>query len=101
MVRLNEEEMVGTIIINQIIFIALNILLAWYHARLIKQGKKIYHGRWAAGIAGLMAAFAAIDLWYIPVLLFLRLLIFGAALNLFRHLPIEYTNPNGLRLVKP
>lgn len=73
----------------QLLFIALNIGLAWYHAKLIRENKPIYHGWWAAGflaIAGIVSLLAGS--WILFILLCLeRLVVFNVALNVFRGLP--------------
>lgn len=80
-----------TLFINYIAFIALNIAMAWYHARLIKEDKRIRHGLWAAGYLVAVGIFCLLfTWWYFPALVFLRGVVFSPALNLFRQLPIDY-----------
>lgn len=79
-----------TLIINQFIFAAFNIGLAWYHAILIKKNKPIKHGWWAASVLIIIGLFALINPWYIPVLSFLRQLVFDPFLSKFRGLPWSY-----------
>lgn len=73
----------------QLLFTALNIIIAWWHARLIKQQRPIKHGWWGLAyiIAAGVASFIAKD-WILLVLLLLnRKLVFDISLNLFRGLP--------------
>jgi hypothetical protein len=79
-------------LILSLIFIVINIVLAYIDARRIKQGKRIYHGINGAVYAGLtfIAYLFVRDLFIIPAMLVLRIQIFNSSLNLFRGLPITY-----------
>lgn len=70
----------------QLIFLAVNILMAWWHGRLIAKDKTIKHGLW--GGAYLAAAIAVswwAKSWQLFILLCLiRKVFFDTALNLFR-----------------
>lgn len=80
-----------TLLINNLIFIALNLAMAHYHSRLIKQGKRIRHGLWAAGYLAAVGIFCLLfTWWYLPALVFLRGVVFSPALNIFRGLGISY-----------
>lgn len=79
------------VLLGNAIFLALNILMAWHHARLIRQNKPILHGLWAAGYLAAVIVFCFLyGWWWLPVLIFLRALVFSPALSLFRSLPINY-----------
>lgn len=73
---------------------AINIFMAWYHSRLIKDEKKINHGLW--GGAYLMAATLmgwSIHSWWLVFLsLLIRKVFFDLFLNIFRGLPLFYVS---------
>lgn len=80
-----------TVLPGNLIFLAVNILMAWYHARLIRRHKPILHGWWATGYLATVIVFCLLyGWWWAPVLIFLRALVFSSALNRFRGLPINY-----------
>lgn len=74
-------------------FVLINLAMAWWHSRLIKQHKKIRHGLWAAlYILAIGAVCVLMKNWYFgPALLFIRPLTFDPFLNVLRKLPITYT----------
>lgn len=79
------------VLIGNLLFLALNIGMAWHHSRLIRQNKPILHGLWAWGYLTAVIMFAIFyGHWWLPVLIFLRALLFSPALSLFRGLPINY-----------
>jgi hypothetical protein len=89
-----------TLFINYIAFIVLNIAMAWYHARLIKEDKRIRHGLWAAGYLAAVGIFSLLfSWWYFPALVFLRGCVFSPALNLFRGLPIDYISASTTSII--
>lgn len=84
------------------IFLAIvNIAMAAYHARLIKQGKKIQHGLWGAGylaVAGTLSLL--IHSWLLMILsLFIRKVVFDLSLNLSRGLPLFYVSTETTSLI--
>jgi hypothetical protein len=80
-----------TQLINQLIFVAFNIWMAWYHSRLIKDHRPIRHGYWAALYLFAVLVWSVIFGWlYAPLLILQRGVVFSPALNLFRRLPINY-----------
>lgn len=78
-----------------LVLILVNILMAWWHSRLLKKDRKIKHGWW--GLAYIL--FASITTYYsedVAVFinsLFIRKVFFDTALNLFRRLAIFYVSP--------
>lgn len=80
-----------TQLINQLIFLAFNIWMAYHHSQLIKANKPIKHGWWGALYLGAITPFAILFGWlYFPLLILQRGVVFSPALNLFRGLPINY-----------
>jgi hypothetical protein len=79
-------------LILSLIFVVVNIILAYIDARRIKQGKRIYHGINGAvyGALTLIGYLFVQDLFVIPAMLVLRIPVFNSSLNLFRGLPITY-----------
>jgi len=85
------------------VLILLTIAIAYWHSRLIKAGRPILHGLWAA-VAGILIAAGSWLVW--PMLsghqfiLFViaqgcaRLVVFNVSLNLFRGLSWLYTSPS-------
>lgn len=80
------------IIFNHIAWIALNVAIAYHHSRLIKQNRRIYHGWWAAGIGAVIALWGLLNIWYVPVMFLVRLIIFSPVLAKFRGLPWSYSS---------
>lgn len=78
----------------QVIFIALNILMAAYHAYLIGHNKRITHGWWSlVYIVAMFVAFYFYRNWFLfPILLILRKVVFDISLNLFRAKAWDYTS---------
>lgn len=82
------------IIIAEIIFLIANIAMADYHAKLLKEDKKILHGLWGAGylaFAGLLSFLNHSWLLFLCSLL-IRKVVFDLSLNLFRGLPLFYVS---------
>jgi hypothetical protein len=80
-----------TQLINQLIFLAGNLWMAYYHSQLIKANKPIKHGYWAALYLFAVLVWSVIFGWlYAPLLILQRGVVFSPALNLFRRLPINY-----------
>lgn len=87
---------------SQLILIALTIGIAYWHSRLIKAGRPIRHGLWAA-LAGALIAAATWRVWpelsdlqlvlYVTAQGCSRLVVFNVALNAFRGLSWKYTSP--------
>ena len=83
-----------TNLILSLVFIVINIILAFIDAQRIKKGKHIYHGVNGAiyGSLVLIAYLFTHNIFSIFALLVLRIPVFNSALNLFRGLPINYTS---------
>lgn len=81
--------------IGELILIAVNILMAWYHADLIKDDKKIRHGLWGFLYIVLAAVMSYLNssVWLFITALYLRKVVFDISLNLFRDLPVFYISP--------
>lgn len=79
-------------LILSLVFVIINIILAYIDARRIKQGKRIYHGVNGAvyGVLTLIGYLFVRDIFVIPAMLVLRIPVFNSSLNLFRGLPITY-----------
>lgn len=89
-----------TQLINNLIFLAGNILMAIYHVRLINRGQRIRHGLWAAGYLAAVGIFCLLFTWlYLPVLVLLRAVVFTPALNKFRGLGIGYTSRTTMSII--
>lgn len=86
---------------TQIILIAVNIAMAYYHSVLIKKGKKIQHGYWGGGyllLAGLLSVLTGS--WVLMIFsLFVRKVVFDLSLNLFRGLPLFYVSKTPMSLI--
>lgn len=80
------------LVINQLIYLAFTIGMAYYHSRLIKDNNPIRHGVWAAIAVAVACLFGLINWLYIPTLIMLRVLVFSPALAFFRCLPLNYTS---------
>ena len=78
----------------QIGLLAVNIAMAAYHAKLIKQERKVQHGLWGGGyflFAGILCLLA--HSWWLGFLaLLIRKVVFDLSLNLFRGLPLFYVS---------
>ncbi len=83
------------VIVIQVLFILANISMAIHHANLINSGKKVLHGLWAA----IYIAFAVVlsyscgEFWLLFIALMIRKVVFDAALNVLRNLPVFYVTP--------
>lgn len=88
-----------TVILNQSIYVLITIGMAIYHSVLIKRNKPIKHGLWSAIALAVAGLFGLINIWYIPVMIFLRAMVFNGALNYFRHLPFLYTSPTSTSIL--
>jgi hypothetical protein len=78
-----------------------NIWMAWYHSRLIKAEKKIYHGLWGAAY---LAVAVWLSLWLhswvlFALSLFIRKVFFDLSLNMFRGLPLFYVSTETTSLI--
>ena len=83
------------IYIAEILLILVNLSMAWHHANLIKEGKRIHHGLWGGAyllLAGVLSYYNQ-SIWLFMVSLFLRKLVFDLSLNVFRKLPLFYVTP--------
>lgn len=91
-----------------ILVIPVNLAIAMWHARLIKQNLPIRHGLWA----GLYAALIAMAIWLQPAMprvgqiaVFAlaascgRLAIFAPALNIFRGLSLTYVSKTSTSVI--
>lgn len=81
-------------LILSLVFVVINIGLAYIDSVRIKQGKHIYHGVNGAiyGALTLIGYLFIHDLFVIPAMLVLRIPVFNTSLNLFRGLPYNYTS---------
>lgn len=70
----------------EILFIAVNILMAWHHANLINKDRRILHGVWAYGyvLFTCLVSYFMGSFWLFIAALVLRAVVFSPALNLFR-----------------
>jgi hypothetical protein len=73
----------------QLIFVAVNIAMAWWHAKLIKENRPIKHGWWGLAyvVAAAATSFISKDWILFILLLLIRKLVFDLSLNIFRGLP--------------
>ncbi|MGN6491175.1 MAG: hypothetical protein ACTHLE_04205 [Agriterribacter sp.] len=78
------------IVFIQIIFSVINVAMAWYHAKLIKQNKPIEHGWWAFGYFVVALPVLFLNWLLFASLFVLRLPLFNTVLNKLRGLPIFY-----------
>ena len=86
----------GMIFLAEIALIAVNILMAWWHAKLIERGKPIRHGYWGF-VYLIFSGGLSIGLgsWVLMVAsLFIRKVFFDLSLNLFREKPFFYVSAN-------
>lgn len=84
-------------------YIAMNVILAGVHARMIKEQEKIRHGLWAAlvilvaGVFCLLAYLRGWTFWHTILfgidLLSARMVFFNLPLNVFRGKPLLYVTP--------
>lgn len=83
--------------LNEIVFLIIQIGLAYDHSKLIKNNQKIEHLWWAMLSALIVLFFVYISKfnWLFGLTLIVeRFLFFSIALNLFRRLPLFYINPD-------
>ncbi len=81
--------------IPQLILLAVTIIIAKIHSRLIKNGWVINHGLWVLIYLAITAIASYFSTWFMLGLGFLiRALFFDLALNFFRQLPLDYQNPS-------
>lgn len=88
----------------QIIFMAINIIMAWWHSRLIKADRPILHGYWGGGYLLAAALVAFIGYGWEGKMLFLLLLlnrkfVSDISLNLFRGKNVFYVSKTTASLV--
>lgn len=78
----------------EIILLAINIAMAAYHSKLIKDGKRIRHGLWGGLYFILAGGFSLLsaNFFLFIAACFLRKVFFDISLNLFRGLPIFYVS---------
>lgn len=96
------------IILSEAVLAALWILMALWHAYLIKHNRPILHGLWAL-LAGVFIAAATWCVWprlddwqrgeYIAAQLIARTVVFNVSLNLFRGLKWDYTSPTSTSIL--
>ena len=73
------------IYIGELILILINIAMAYIHANMIKDGKKILHGLWGGGYIIVATLFALVNHWILlPEALLIRKVFFDLSLNKFR-----------------
>ncbi len=85
----------------EILLIAVNVWMAWYHSRLIQKGIRIKHGFWAAGWL-IFSTLLSIVLqsWVLMVAsLFIRKVVFDLSLNLFREKPLFYVSSSTTSII--
>jgi hypothetical protein len=88
-------------LILSLVFVVINIALAFIDARRIKQNKHIYHGVNGAIYGGLILIsylFTHSILSSFAMLL-LRIPVFNSSLNLFRGLSIDYTSKSTTSII--
>lgn len=67
--------------------------MAWLHAGIIKDGKRINHLAWGAAYLVFVIVFSSIISWWLfPCLLLIRKISFDLSLNLMRGLPLFYVS---------
>ena len=80
--------------IYELILLFVNVAMAAYHAKLIKQERKVQHGLWGGGyflFAGILCLLA--HSWWLALLAALvRKVAFDVSLNIFRGLPLFYVS---------
>lgn len=77
-------------ILIELLFVLVNIAMAYYHCLLIKQNRIIQHGWWTLGY-GLACGIVLILTWnwiLFFCLILIRKVVFDISLNLFRGLPV-------------
>lgn len=80
-------------IIGEILFAAINIAIAYYHAGQFAKGETISHSFWAFVIAVIIIGFTWVEKWdflFAGCLIAERIWLFNPALNLIRHKPFFY-----------
>jgi len=85
----------------EILLIAFNVTMAWHHAQLIADGKRIYHGWWGLAYVAFAILVSFIGKsWVLMILsLPLRKVVFDLSLNLFRGLPLFYVSTKTTSLI--
>lgn len=77
-------------IIIQLLFVAINVWMALYHAKLISRDKVIRHSMWATLYCVIVAPSYFIS-WELPVIgLLIRIPVFNTVLNYRRGKPLFY-----------
>lgn len=94
--------------LSQGILAAFWVLMALWHAFLIKHNRPIKHGWWAL-VAGVLIAAALWKVWpllddwsraeYLAAQFISRLVVFNVSLNLFRGLPWDYNSPTSTSIL--
>ena len=86
---------------GEIALIGINILMAWWHSKLISAGKPIKHGFWGflyLIFSGLLSfAFSSLVLFIAS--LFIRKVVFDLSLNLFREKPLFYVSSSTTSII--
>jgi hypothetical protein len=95
--------------LSEILLLGISVLIAWYHSRLIKKNRPIYHGLWSAAYALLILAAGwwvhtaltpAYKLWLYGVAACAgHLVVFNVALNRFRGLSWTYVSKTSTSLI--
>lgn len=86
---------------GEIVLIAVNILMAWYHKKLIAARKPIKHGFWGFGYLIFSAALSIVlQSWVLMIAsLFIRKVVFDLSLNLFREKPLFYVSSSTTSII--
>lgn len=80
-----------TELINNFLFLLLNLVMAMYHASLIKANKRIKHGLWSAFYCAAIIPFGFLfNWWYVGMAILLRGWFFSPALNICRGYGLTY-----------
>ena len=92
--RLDRAKQAQMTFLFAALIIAYNIITAWWHSVLIKQGRRIYHGWWATAYLLLIGILCVVSGsgWLAIFSLLIRKPVFDVALNLFRDLPMFYVS---------
>jgi hypothetical protein len=82
------------IYIFEIVIAIGNVVMAWYHSRLIKAEKKINHALWGGMylMVATLLSWSIHDWWLVVLSLFIRKVLFDLSLNIFRGLPLFYVS---------
>lgn len=87
--------------ILEILIFSINVIMAWHHANLVEDGKKIYHGLWGSLYIAFVCFVAFVGKSWVLLALSLpiRKVVFDLSLNLFRGLPLFYVSSKTTSLI--